>query len=190
MSTAITGTAPTSRASCNDVRADSADAPYADRFADADLARAHHVSERRRHRVGEDRRLLQRDVVGDAGQADRLRDGVFRPCPVVCETPSTGSAAVRDVRRGRQFGQAVHGRPQRRSRDRLRPAGDAGPSSRWFPDASWPWFTTGRCEGNVPLIRLRSGMADTAVCDLHEQLRRVPARGSEYLLRQWFWILQ
>ncbi len=49
----------------HDVSADAADTPHADRFADADLAGAHDGAERRRHRVGQDRRLLQRDVVGN-----------------------------------------------------------------------------------------------------------------------------
>ncbi len=31
-----------------------------------------------------------------------------------------------------------------------------GPMAATVPDVSCPWVTTGSCEGNVPLIRLRS----------------------------------
>ena len=65
----------------DDVGADAADAPHADRFADADLAGAHHRAERRRHRVGQDRRLLERHVVGNPGQPEGLRHGVLGPPP-------------------------------------------------------------------------------------------------------------
>ena len=152
----------------HDVRADSADAPYADRFADADLARAHHGSERRRHRIGEDRRLLHRDVVGDAGQADRLRDGVFRPCPVVGERHQLDPQAVRDVAAA-----AVRAGGARSARGddhaiTFGPAGDVGAEpgdgSRRFVALGHHGALRRKCAVDQAEV----GMTDAAVCDLHE----------------------
>jgi hypothetical protein len=71
--------------------------PHADRLADADLPGAHHRTERRRHRVGQDRGLFERDVVRHSGQADGLSDGVLGPCAVVGERHQLNAQTVRDV---------------------------------------------------------------------------------------------
>ena len=106
----------------HDVGADAADAPHADRFADADLAGAHHGAERRRHRVGQDRRLLQRDVVGNTGEADGLRDGVLRPRAVVGERHQLDGQAVRRRHRGGSSHSRCTAGPPRRPPGRPRPS--------------------------------------------------------------------
>ena len=57
----------------------------------------------------------------------------------------------------RQFGQPRHGRPAATT---TRSPSDQpvtpSPNSAIVPEASWPWVTTGRCAGKVPLTRLTS----------------------------------
>ncbi len=57
----------------------------------------------------------------------------------------------------RQFGHSAHGRPAATT---TRSPSDQpvtpGPSLAMVPAASWPWMTTGRWAGKVPLIRLTS----------------------------------
>jgi hypothetical protein len=76
--------------------------------------------------VGQDRGLLERDIVGNSSQADGLRDGVLGPCAVVGERHQLNPLAVRDVAapaaRARHAGPACrHDHPVA-----FGPAGDVG----------------------------------------------------------------
>ena len=81
----------------HNVGSDTADSPYPDRFADADLAGAHHRAVGRGHRVGQDGGLLQWHVVGNPGQAGRQGHRVLRPGAVIGERHQLGSQAVAEV---------------------------------------------------------------------------------------------
>ncbi|MPN24291.1 hypothetical protein SDC9_171686 [bioreactor metagenome] len=67
------------------VRAHAADAPDADGVAEVHLGGADDCSERRRDRVGQQRGLFERDVVGNTGAADRTGHDVLGPAAVVGE---------------------------------------------------------------------------------------------------------
>ena len=81
----------------HDVGADTADAPHTDRLSDRHLAGPDDGAERSRDRVGQDRGLLEWNVVGHPGQACCLSNGVFGPRSVIRKSHQLDPQAIHHV---------------------------------------------------------------------------------------------
>ena len=172
----------------HDVGAEPADAPHPDGLADADLAGAHHRAERRRHRVGQDGGLFERDVVGHPGQPERPARRCTRPMRRHMRTPSTARAGSSSCRRACNWRHVVQGRPaatitRSPSAQPVTPA----PSLAMVPGClvALRHHRQLRREGTVDEAEV--GMADPAERDLDEDLARAGLGVSEYPPPQLFW---
>ena len=158
----------------HDVRADPADPPHADGLADAHLAGVHHGPERCGDGVSEQGRLLERHLLGHAGQAERLRDGVLRPRAVVGEGHELDVHAVAEPAAQAVLADAA--RPARGGDDAVAdgPADDVGPERGDRARRLVPLGDHVRHEraAEHAVDQAEVGVADAAVSDLDQHLAR------------------